>query len=78
MGKIYIGIEMADKELITQLKYKIKSLEQTLEGANLIIELETATSKGAEAEIRLLYELLQSHNITVPTFYRLGKRNNDR
>jgi hypothetical protein len=77
---------MTDKQLIRQLQKqnqellkRVDELEDAFNGSCLIIDLERATVKGCEAEIKMLRDLLAFHNITAPVFIRLGQKDsNDR
>lgn len=73
---------MNDKQLIKSLQRQCQALtdknaelEQTIEGGNLIIELEIATNKEAEAHIRQLETILDSCGIKYVKPTRLGQHN---
>ena len=73
---------MNDKQLIKQLQQKCQNLEDKLAefedifvGSSLIIELERATNKEAEAYIKQLETILDSYGIKYVKPKRLGQRN---
>ena len=72
---------MTEEEIIRQpfnaktLEDEIKELHTIIEGGNLIIELEIATNKEAEAYIKQLEAILDSYGIKYVKPKRLGQRN---